>query len=286
MIMVETAQPTKVSASLLTPSSSTSSTASSTNASLFCSTPTSMHRSFAVSANDLRLSRMVKWYVYSPTTLPKTVFQDPYFQAMCTGYPAMTAKALSTWITAEFNAFQLFLKYILGTKHKDSWGNPCCQAIHDGGTLTNKHKYQCLGLQFVGSGFNRNFVVAVCMTVSEDGTAEKVIESFDGVVIERTGMSLKQVVGTIVADGAAQKVGSLLNINSETCLMHRAEKLATSMVGDLVRSRQGALVNPFDEGKAVLGSASRKALLREYIRRPMTYRRAQTLALATKRSKS
>ena len=136
-----------------------------------------------------------------------------------------------TWFNSGSNPINpiIIIIIIIGTKWKSSWGNPCCQGIHDGGTLDNKHKYQSLALQFVESEFKRNFVVAIAMVVTEDSTAEKVVEAFEAIVPERTGLSLKELVGTVVADQAAQRVGDVMNIDSEICMMHSFDKLAESI---------------------------------------------------------
>jgi len=227
-------------------SSPFSTSSSSTSSSKFTSTSPSQPKTiFQVNNADANLSRMVKWFVYSKMNLPKNVFEEDEFRKMSPHLPIMTSKALSMWVKAEFEVFLRFLRFMLLRKHTEAGGNPCCQAIHDGGTLNNRRKYQSLGLQFVGAKFCRNFVVAVALTVTEDGTASVVAKKFDDILKERVGLSTKDLVYSLIADGAAQKVGTELDILSEICMMHAVDKLAKSGAGDLVRSRKGIAVNPF-----------------------------------------
>ncbi len=52
-------------------------------------------------------------------------------------------------VRAEFDIFKLFLKTILDEKVDQAKRNRFAQAVHDGGTLTSKRKYQAFGIQFI-----------------------------------------------------------------------------------------------------------------------------------------
>ena len=62
---------------------------------------------------------------------------------------------------AEFDIFKVFLKIILDEKVAQAKGNHFAQAVHDGGTLTSKRKYQAFGIQFIDPQWRRNLVICL-----------------------------------------------------------------------------------------------------------------------------
>ena len=61
----------------------------------------------------------------------------------------LTVKSYAKWVRAEFEIFKVFLKIILDEKVAQAKGNHFAQAVHDGGTLARKRKYQAFGIKFI-----------------------------------------------------------------------------------------------------------------------------------------
>ena len=169
--------------------------------------------------------------------------------------PILSRKGLIKWVRAEFAVFLIYLRYVLRCKHKQAKGNQFAQGIHDGGTLDNKQKYQALGLQFIDELWRRNWVICIAMTPCFDGTDAAVAKLLDEKCEERTLFDIKTLAAMVISDRAARGVAAHLEVDEECCLMHDGDKLGSSAVGALVRSKNKKPVNPFPEGVALMKKA-------------------------------
>ena len=62
-------------------------------------------------------------------------------------------------------------------------------------------------------------------------------------------MNLVDICGILVQDRAALKVAEYLNFDeAEGCDMHDGDKIGRSAIGELVRSKNKQIINPFPEG--------------------------------------
>ena len=79
-----------------------------------------------------------------------SVFGMFRYASTCLGSTSnvLNVKSLAKWVRAEFDIFMIFLKTILDEKATQAKGNPFAQAVHDGGTLTSKRKYEAFGIPF------------------------------------------------------------------------------------------------------------------------------------------
>ncbi len=82
----------------------------------------------------------------------------------------VTIQYLAKWVRAEFEIFKVFLKIILDEKVAQAKGNQFALAVHDGGTLTNKCKYQAFGIQFIDPRWRKNLVICLGFERCSDGT--------------------------------------------------------------------------------------------------------------------
>mmetsp|Transcript_20196 Transcript_20196/g.48460 ORF Transcript_20196/g.48460 Transcript_20196/m.48460 type:complete len:116 (+) Transcript_20196:484-831(+) len=81
---------------------------------------------------------------------------------------------LKEFLKAEWALFLMFVKLIINIKRKEAEGNAFAQALHDGGTLTNKKKFQALALQFIAPKWQRNIVLTLALTKSRAGSSPAV----------------------------------------------------------------------------------------------------------------
>jgi hypothetical protein len=75
----------------------------------------------------------------------------------------------------------------------ETYGNPIGQAIHDGGTLADKHKYLALGMQFVLPDWDGNMAVALSMARCKSGRDAYMAQKVDSEIKERTQFTFKEV---------------------------------------------------------------------------------------------
>ena len=55
-----------------------------------------------------------------------------------------------------------------------------------------------------------------------------------------------------IQDGAALGVARALGVEDNVCLMHDNDKVGSSAVGNLVRTKNKTKINPFPEGQTLL----------------------------------
>jgi hypothetical protein len=120
----------------------------------------------------------------------------------------LTVQSLAKWVRAEFEIFKVFLKIILDEKVAQAKGNQFAQAVHDGGTLTNKRKYQAFGLQFIDPQWRKNLVICLGFERCSDGTDAAVATQFHDTLFRHFGHRFADIVSTVIQDRCA-KVNTL-----------------------------------------------------------------------------
>ena len=83
--------------------------------------------------------------------------------------PVLSGHAVKDWVESEFELFRMFLKLVVNKCQVECLGNQIGQAIHDCGTLADKHKYMALGMQVIMPGWDRNMPIALSMRRMESG---------------------------------------------------------------------------------------------------------------------
>ena len=134
----------------------------------------------------------------------------------------LTERNLKNYVKAEFSVFLLFLEFMLRKKHGDAMGNRFAQALHDGGTLESKKKYQALALQFIAPGWVKNLVITIALKKSSNNKDTDVADLWKEVVAERCGgLQFEDIVGRMRSDRAAKGVAGVLDMGEEeVCEMH------------------------------------------------------------------
>lgn len=113
--------------------------------------------------------------------------------------------------------------------------------------MKSGEKYQAVGLQFISLGFDSNIIANIGFTQLDDGDAAAVSQHIMQKV-EELGLSFDDAIGASQQDGAAGSVADELGVPREVCLMHSADKVGSSAIGDLTRSKKKRVINPFTEG--------------------------------------
>eukprot|EP00039_Didymoeca_costata_P019587 m.338136 g.338136 ORF g.338136 m.338136 type:complete len:811 (+) comp18321_c0_seq1:106-2538(+) len=221
------------------------------------------------------LAAQCGWYVFSESKVSMREFSDPLFRdmlkAMAIGMsddiPILNRNILSKWVIAEHDIVAKHLR-----KHfLDAWNHSGQQAIgqivHDVGKLANNSKYQAIGLQFIPVSWERNVVIAIGFVSSENNASPEVgsliktcMREFLQIGAEEE-FDVKDYVNSMGSNAAALKVAteSDLGYEAEVCLMHQGDKIGSSAVGDLVRSKNKVEVNPFEACQGLLTRTRRLA---------------------------
>ena len=162
---------------------------------------------FKLTKAQKALSAQAQWYTYSSMKISKSEFDSIWFKTMSRtvgdgeNTPILTKEMLVEYIRGEFAVFLLFLKLIMKLKFEIAPGNAYSQALHDGGTLASKRKYQALALQFVAPEWKRNLVITIGLIRSLHNTDVDVAGIWNKIMRERTGFAYEQVVGRMRSDG-------------------------------------------------------------------------------------
>ena len=220
---------------------------------------------FSMNAKDQALTAQAEFFVFGNMAVSFNTFENKYWKEMHAaqhkyggkmgnGAPALLSIVqLKKYITAEYDIMNIHIKYLLALKVEQSCGNTFSQAIHDGGTLTNKKKYQALGCQFMDPNWDRNFVVAIAFVCLPDSTIETVANAFSATFQERFDYDFNNIFGSSVQDRAALSVSDALGMDEKhACMMHDADKIGKSAYGGLERTRNKVSVNPFKQGAALV----------------------------------
>ena len=235
---------------------------------------------FQLSPQVQDLTSSARFYVYGQQRISKSTLDDSYFQAALRGSninrSMLSRHQLENYVRAEFALFVVFLKHLVKKKLIQTMGNAFAQGLHDGVTLGNHKGYESLGLDVVGTDWERNLPICVGFAPkpmrkngSFDGSDAAVGLFFDNILQERTGYSLKEIMCGMTSDRAAGGVARKLGLEDRACLMHDVDKLGQSCSGGLLRRDMSKPIgpdghrpyaNPFPDGVALMRKARRMGL--------------------------
>jgi len=139
--------------------------------------------------------------------------------------PTLRGPAVKEWVESEFELFRMFLKPVVSKCQVECLGNQIGQAIHDCGTLADKHKYMALGMQVIMPGWDRNMPIALSMRRMESGKDAYQAGVIEEEIKRRTGYSFQEIAGSCIQDGAALGVAKELGIEWICCLMHDGDNV-------------------------------------------------------------
>ena len=162
--------------------------------------------------------------------------------------PILNSRQLMLYIDAEWDLFEINLRSQLKPLVEQSKGNPFAMLIHDAVTLANKSKYYSIGIQFIDNCFECNHVVALSFRKVSTTCGEYIADLAREVVEETTVVEFNMLTGSSVQDCAALSVAEELDLEPEKCTMHQGDKIGKSAIGELLRSKNKAIVNPFPPG--------------------------------------
>ena len=214
------------------------------------------------SYRDRALCAQAHFFLYSKSSIPLAMFDDPLFKEMLEAMipplcvmeakdpPILNRFGAADYANSEFELFKTSLNKELAPMVKESKGNAFCQILHDGVTLGNKSKYQAFGLQFTNAKFHCNHVIALGFKKVRDSKTGTVSSLGETLIKNRTNFDFKQIVSSSVQDAAAKSVANAWDLEVEMCDMHDGDKVGASAIGRLVRKDgRRNIVNPFSEGQ-------------------------------------
>ena len=196
-------------------------------------------------------------------------------QPLCVRLPCPSQLHRRAWVEAEFALFLVLLIYALHSASTFFYGNPFAQHLHDAVTLGNG-KYQSAALQFVlgASTFIVAFAFAFLDTSLADSAHDETASQYTArliaeVFLRRTGLELSAVTNFAISDLAALAISRAAledrpsfqieyeDVDDsegpvEGCGMHQWDKVTRWAFGMLVKRKNGAEVDPFPEGVALL----------------------------------
>ena len=139
--------------------------------------------------------------------------------------PVLSGHAVKDWVESEFELFRMFLKLVVSKCQVECLGNQIGQAIHDCGTLADKHKYMALGMQVIMPGWDRNMPIALSMRRMKSGTDAYQAGVIEAEILRRTGYTFEEISGACIQDGAALGVARELGVEEIICRMHCGDKV-------------------------------------------------------------
>jgi hypothetical protein len=217
---------------------------------------------FKMTLEQEQLTSQAQWFIYAKMKISKEAFEDDYWKNMMIKNGAkvlITRTQLEKAIQAEYDVFILFLKFVLHQKVRQAKGNAFAQFLHDGGTLASHKKYQAFAVQLILPDWNRNFVICFDFPRSSENkdldVATLARQSFG----ELTGLHFDAVFASGIQDAAARGVSKHLELEDEVCGMHSGDKLLRSATGDLTRSKNRVVVNPFEDCVKMMANARKMA---------------------------
>ena len=218
---------------------------------------------FVVNRREAALGSQARYYIYGRQRVSKRNWEDPAFLDMLEeqyvagggnrkNFPKLSIKALLLWLEAEYEIFIRLIRRSVQDQLLYSEGNPFAQMIHDAATLKNKHKCHAIGMEFIDCYEFKNHAVCLGMTPLESGWDCVGALSIAAVTMKVIGMKPEEVFAATMSDLAVKGVAQEFGHVGEECDMHQGDKIGRSAVGDLVRSSNKIVVNPFNEGQALM----------------------------------
>lgn len=204
---------------------------------------------FKLRPEQRALSTQAMFVVYGNCYISERTLEDVYYRDMlggtspegCAAY--LSIKGLTKFIDAEWECFVVLYKFALGECTEEARGNAFAQFIHDGGTLKNGKKYQALATQFIDSKFLANLTVCFGFPRVTSSTDIETASTAYALMQENYGYDLLSVAGSARQDAAALGVARELGLEEEICTMHAGDKVGSSAVADLVRTKNKQPVN-------------------------------------------
>lgn len=168
------------------------------------------------------------------------------------------------YVEAEYAIFKTFARATINMLLASSEGNAPCQGLHDCATLKNHHKSLASGVEFIDPEMHENHTLCVSMVPISGGTDKLTAEKLDECFMEVFGKKYDEVCNSTISDKAAAGVASEFEQESDICGMHDTDKVGRSMCGDLTRSKNKVVVNPFPEGQALMAQIKTAATYFSY----------------------
>lgn len=245
-------------------------------------------RADADSALTACLVAQHRFYLFARQRISKATLSDETFRnvvrtafeagaaAATAQPPTISTRSLFDWVTAELDNFRWGVRRYVRELMEKSRGLPFAQGQHDCVTLKSTDSYLASGLQFVDVESKRNITLCMGFERVVKKKSRAMATTLDRMCQHLTGRTYSELAYATIADHAALTVAQEFGHEKCGCDMHAISKISESAVGDLTRSRNREVVNPFDECDALLKKAHKMA---KYFR--FQARRSKLFSLAT-----
>jgi hypothetical protein len=194
------------------------------------------------------------WYIYGETRVSKRTFEDEFFREMLTSQNPqaffVARGQMKYHVAAELQLFEVAFSWMTEMLHREHYGNPFAQGMHDGVTLTNRRCYQSMASQQIFRG--ESYTLAFAFKQLREHHAGVVSAAFTSAFEARTSISCAAAFWAMISDLAALAVASELDIEDvQKCKLHQGGKVGDCAMGLLVKTRNKVVLNPFPEGEAL-----------------------------------
>jgi len=124
--------------------------------------------------------------------------------------------------------------------------------MHDAATLQNHHKCLVVGANFMEPKYHQVLSICVGMGRIKDGTGSCLQNRIDDPIRRPFGRNTLEISHSLMQDRTALDVVKMYDQDVEAYSMHDVDKIGTSGIGDLVRSKNKKPINPFPEDQKLV----------------------------------
>ena len=199
---------------------------------------------------DMCKATQANYYVYAHCLVSKLSLTDEHyrrmFQLLAPDYPFVDPKEMSSWVSAEHDAFLESTRTTLQEGFRRFKGNPFLTVSYDAVTLEDGKKYQSLSV--TGTVGKTAFALCLCFMDMPDGSMAGQAKEFKRLFKEVTGFDFDQLVIRVVADGGADGVAKELKKDGKHCSMHKFQLVAEEGIGKSGKTEALMGMGPFEEG--------------------------------------
>jgi hypothetical protein len=225
--------------------------------------------------------------VYGDTVLPVRFFESRLFRALMaktaalgrSGYVPITRRDIPNLVKLELARQMSWFKNECAAAAAISGGRHM-QVIHDAGTPANGVSFNVVAVQQVSPAWDRNDIWTLACRPPQGKSDVDVAADIKAVVEGATGSSYDKTVSGMMQDGGAKGTATLLGYDAEDCMLHSPDKVGSSAIGRLVRTKKKKVINPFPGAQAVFKRARKVAgVFSWHSRRALLYKCAEMLGL-------
>ncbi len=209
------------------------------------------------------------FYTHNPQLISKATITGHHFREMlriCAGVPPkqhaklrLSNPSIVALQKVEYQQWTKRLKDFIELNLKFSKSNPFAQGLHDCVTLKNGKKFLAIGLACVDPWLKANHMICLGFVPVASSSATTVAAAINHHCQQIIGCKYTDFAHSTMSDYAALNVAAEFGHEREGCAMHNDDKCARYAVGDLQRTRRKHVVEPFEDGVALMNKVQKGA---------------------------